>query len=327
MQEKRTICLSAAKLNQFEEEGFVIIERLLDPGKDLQPVVDEYGLLLDQLAEQWWKEGKLTSAFSGLPFCQRLIHIAAETKGQYYQHLDISLPLEKIQIDSPMHHGPAVFDLLRNPKLLDAIECFIGPEIFCNPVQHVRIKPPEKFLPKGVQRSPAVGQTDWHQDLGVIAEDGDESNILTIWIPMLDVSSENGCLRVQTGSHQDGLALHCLMNQQGPGIPAEYRRFPEKTVPMRAGDVLFLTKLTMHSSLPNRSNQIRWSFDLRYNPIGQSTGRSCFPGFIARSRSHPEQELKDPLVWADLWRVARSRLATTGTPNLRRWDSNDPLCA
>ena len=47
----------------------------------------------------------------------------------------------------------------------------------------------------------------------------------------------------------------------------------------------------MHSSLPNLSENIRWSLDLRYNPIGQPTGRAWFPGFIARSKSKPESEM------------------------------------
>ena len=44
-------------------------------------------------------------------------------------------------------------------------------------------------------------------------------------------------------------------------------------VPMRPGSVLLLHRLTEHSSLSNLSDGIRWSFDLRYQPVGQPTGR------------------------------------------------------
>ena len=64
-------------------------------------------------------------------------------------------------------------------------------------------------------------------------------------------------------------------------------------------------RLTCHGSLPNRSDRIRWSLDLRYNPTGQHTGRPVFPGFVARSRRNPDSELDDPAVWAGLWRQAR----------------------
>ena len=96
---------------------------------------------------------------------------------------------------------------------------------------------------------------------------------------------------------------------------------------MQPGDVLFMTKYTQHGSLENKSNTIRWSFDLRYNPIGHATGRPWFPGFIARSQSNPDTELHDPVRWAEKWNQSRTDIAETGTPTFRRWDPNDPLCA
>ena len=71
-------------------------------------------------------------------------------------------------------------------------------------------------------------------------------------------------------------------------------------------------RLTMHASLSNHSQDVRWSFDLRYNPIGQPTGRGHFPGFVARSRQNPASELRDPAEWARLWHECRDRLARRG---------------
>jgi len=65
------------------------------------------------------------------------------------------------------------------------------------------------------------------------------------------------------------------------------------------------------------SNQIRWSFDFRYNPIGQSTGREIFPGFVARSKAHPDIELRDPELWRRSWLDCRTRLAN---PNQQHMD-------
>jgi ectoine hydroxylase-related dioxygenase (phytanoyl-CoA dioxygenase family) len=80
-------------------------------------------------------------------------------------------------------------------------------------------------------------------------------------------------------------------------------------VPVKRGGVLLFHHLTKHASLTNTSDGIRWSFDLRYQPIGQPTGRPAFPGFIARSRQNPASAVTDWQVWADLWRETRSRLA------------------
>ena len=97
---------------------------------------------------------------------------------------------------------------------------------------------------------------------------------------------------------------------------------------MRRGDVLFLTRYTQHASLPNLSDSVRWSFDLRYNPVGQPTGREVFPGFVARSRANPAAELRDPHAWAQLWYETRARMAAPDyvDASYDRWDINHPSC-
>lgn len=59
---------------------------------------------------------------------------------------DFSLPLGNAKPDSPIHLSEAVFNLLSNPKLLDAVEAIVGPEILLNPVHHVRLKPREALV-------------------------------------------------------------------------------------------------------------------------------------------------------------------------------------
>lgn len=316
-------------INQFEKDGYFIAEDLLNFGRDIQPVIDEYDDLLDELATKWYEEGRISNTYRDLDFGQKISQIAQDTDGLYTQALDISLPQKDISNETPMHHGPAVFQLLRNERLLDAIEVFIGPEIFSNPVQHVRIKPPENYLPEAIRKSSLAGQTLWHQDQGVVTEEADESNILTVWIPMTDATEENGCLVVGRGSHKDGLGLHCYTNNpEKNGLSNQYLPEDQVSIIMSPGDVLFMTKMTKHSSLPNVSEDIRWSFDLRYNPTGEATGRRWFPGFVARSKSNPDSELHDPFVWGQRWDAAREQLYHSGVnPQFQRWDPNDPLCA
>ena len=93
---------------------------------------------------------------------------------------------------------------------------------------------------------------------------------------------------------------------------------------MEPGDVLFLTKLTMHASLPNLSEDVRWSVDLRYQPTGEPTGRPWFPGFVARSRAAPDSVLPDAAAWGALWHLARERLAAEPVPSFQRWPEGDP---
>ncbi len=102
---------------------------------------------------------------------------------------------------------------------------------------------------------------------------------------------------------------------------------PTLSLPMKRGDALIMHKLTCHSSLPNMSKNIRWSFDLRYHPVGQPTGRDGFPGFVARSRSAPESELRDADAWANSWLAARDALANKDDKIFNRWNANAEVCA
>ncbi|MDP8923324.1 MAG: phytanoyl-CoA dioxygenase family protein [Chloroflexota bacterium] len=320
--------LSAAQRQQFEEEGYLVVEDVLDPREDLQPVFDEYDRVLDGIAASLLAEGAIRSAYKGLPFVDRLVAICAESGRNFPQHFDISLPQKGVKYDTPMHHGPAVFNVLTNPKLLDVVESLVGPEIYSNPVQHIRTKLPARAVAKG-KRNGLITAVDWHQDNGVVLPEADEATILTVWLPLTEATLDNGCMRVIPRSHRGGLADHCPTSDRGPTIPYSLLDLDRAVeLPMRAGSILLMTQRTVHSSLENTTeDQVRISLDLRYQPVGQPTGRPAFPGFVARSASRPETVLRDPATWAQMWLTARERLARAEDPTFNRWRADAPVCA
>jgi phytanoyl-CoA hydroxylase len=326
--------LSTQQIEQFRTDGYLVVEGLLDPERDLDPVIAEYEGVLDRLATELFESGVISSTYAGLPFSDRLVRVYAESGKVHAQYFDFSLPQSGITEQTPFWTGPAVFNTIRSGEILDAIESLIGPEIYSNPTQHVRLKPPERLTPV----DPTTGQiqlgaTPWHQDNGVLLDDADESDIITVWFPLTDATVENGCLAVVPGSNQSGLLPHCpasAENRSGFGVHIKERHFAADDavpLPMKRGSALFMTKRTVHCSLPNNSDHVRFSFDLRYNPIGQATGREMFPGFIARSQSNPESELHDPEIWTELWREARRAIAAGEPPQFNRWDPFSPACA
>jgi len=317
-------------LDQFEDEGYVVVRGLLSWEEDLQPVVHEYEQVLDRLVHQWHAAGRLATLHSDLPFGDRLIQATREARLPYDQEFDISLPQQNITEQTPIHTGPAVFDLLRNDRLLDQVTEFLGEEIYSNPVQHTRVKIPEHLIPEEVRTGLTI-QVACHQDSGVVTADADETSMLTVWFPMTSATVENGCLAVIPESHRKGLELHCpsrnplIIDQTC--IPDQL--IDQDLVPlvMEPGDVIFMHRRTIHCGLVNRSDKIRWSFDLRYQPIGEPTGRPWFPGFVARSKAHPETELHDASAWAASWHAARRKLAHSDEVAFNRWQQGDPRCA
>ena len=328
--------LTAQQVEGFRKYGFLKVDSVLDPEKYLDPIIEEYSGVLDRLADELYDKGEITSRYENLPFGDRVTAIYAESGKQFSGYFDICLPFMGVTEETPFWTGQAVLNAITAKPLLDAVESFIGAEIYSNPVQHVRIKPPEKYLPKDADGKPVIGATEWHQDRGTVTEDADDTDMITAWFSLTDAAIEQGPLKIVPQSHDNGLLTHCL-NYQGK---KRDRIIPENlfdidsTIPMpaRRGDVIFLHKETVHASLPNVSEKIRWSFDLRYNPIGQPTGRGAFPGFVARSRKNPESELRDADTWTDMWTKARTKMASVNQGDMSdvpfgRWTEGHPDCA
>lgn len=315
----------------FESEGYLLIPDVFDPVADLDPVVAEYAERLAQLADDWARRGLIDSTYANLPFAERFAHVLNDIGPEGYRAFDITLS-GPIAEDTPMHAGPAVFDLITNSRLLDVVEQLIGGEILSNPIQHVRIKPPERMLNEKFQgKNTMVGAADWHQDQGVATVEVDATEMLTVWFPVFDATVQNGCLCVVPRSHKRGLLLHCP-SRAGQTfdlrIPEVIRASDGLPLEMKRGSALFMHRLTMHSSLRNLSNGVRWSFDLRYQPVGQPTGRDWLPACVVRSRQEPTREIHDWRQWADMWWQTRTYLtAHPGAQKPRRWTGTEVECA
>lgn len=314
--------LTASRLARFAAEGYLVLEDVV-PAAMLGALIHEYSGLLDRHYAHWAHEGQVPPGGAEDDFWTKLGH-CADAGIDWFQHLDISLPHENIQTDTPMHFGPAVFDLITHGAILDIVESVIGPEITSNPIQHVRIKPPQRRLPDAEKRA-HVTLTDWHQDRGVGHAVADATQMVTVWIAVTDATPHNGCLQVIPG-HREVMYPHCPKDQTriadgfidpGDAVP----------VPVAAGGIVLLHPLTPHASLPNMSDGFRMSFDLRYNVTGQPTGRAQFPEFIARSRANPAMELRDWRGWRDTWLTARAHLASVPHIPQHRWQAGAPHCA
>lgn len=318
--------IAQTDVETFKKQGYLVVENLLDDAI-LKNIRREYAGLMDGLYAGWHDEGLVERPPQGLDFWEKL-DIAFRSGFDWYQPFDISLPHEDISDETPMHFGPAVFDMITHKNILDTVEMLIGPEITSNPIQHVRIKPPEAAVDHREVRAHIVS-TDWHQDLGVTLEEADQTEFVTVWLAITDATIENGCLQVAEGVYEN-LLPHCAQKRSQVGIADAFLpKAQAKPTPVKAGGAVIFHPLTPHASLSNKSQGYRWSFDLRYNVTGQPTGRSHFPEFIARSKSDPSRELRDWRAWKTSWEDTRHRLAHTAhIAQHGRWnDAKSQYCA
>lgn len=312
--------LSETQKGQFQTEGYLVVEDVLD-GATLDAIRGEYSGLIDRLYAGWQGDG-LVPAAAGLDFWGKLL-TAYKAGCDWFQPMDISLPGDKVRADTPFHFGPAVFDMVTHPRLLDLVQDLIGPEITSNPIQHVRIKPPATDLAADEVRA-HITATDWHQDRAVGLQEADATQMVTVWLAITDATVDNGCLQVIPGKPR--MYPHCPKKQTAiaEGFVDEALARP---LPVRAGGAVIFHPLTPHASLVNRTKGFRWSFDIRYNVSGQPTGRAHFPDFVARSARDPGAVLSDWRDWRDLWTDARARLAAQPHIPIHRWRADSPACA
>lgn len=314
--------LTPEQIESFRTKGYLVVENVVAP-ELLARVQAEYDDALTAIYRAWHAQGLVSDPPEGLSFWDKLDRARAANL-EWFQPLDISLPHADITEETPLHCGPAAFDLLTHAPILDRIESLIGPELTSNPIQHVRIKPPEREVQEGEVRAHIVA-TAWHQDRGVGLAEADNTEMVTCWIAVNDARIDNGCLKVIPNPPED-MYPHCPRAQTAM-VESYVEEDRAIHAEVKAGGIVLIHPLTPHSAGPNTSDGYRWSFDIRYNVTGQPTGRAQFPDFIARSRANPRSELRDPQVWRDMWHAARTQAAHSPHIDQHRWQHDSPGCA
>ena len=308
---------------RFRNDGFLVIRDLLDANTLVPAFMQDFGNRLSEIADTMVREGRLPTPCPHEDFDQRVQWLYRESKDIFAQNLNISIPpTAGLPEDTPVFLPESVFDAIRDPALLDVLESIIGPEISANPIQHVRIKPPQTLVDASAAgtvnasvgispKNGLVSRTPWHQDNAVVTPDADDTEMVTVWFPLTSATEERGCLQVIPGSHHEGLRDHV---QETTNREFTVHKLPDiepVTLPMEPGDVLLLHRRTCHASLPNQGDEVRWSLDLRYHPTGMPSGRDVLPSFVVRSRKDPTSEIRDVEDWRAGWHAAIAALAAT----------------
>jgi phytanoyl-CoA hydroxylase len=277
--------LTSEQIEHFFSKGYLVVEDVFSPA-DLAPVINAIDEFIAQRALELKEQGKIQDLCEGQPFERRFASLYAQSK-----EIETGIDIMQCRLEE-------LYKFLFNDKLLDLAESLLGGELLCSPVQHLRAKIPTSIIAQDVPHY--VHNVPWHQDAAVTLEDADPYDIFNFWIPLVDAVKETGCMEVLPEAFKAGLLTH--QNVAGLTIvPSELPAITPQPVPSRKGGVVILNKYTPHRGLPNLSNIVRWSLDLRYQKAGTSTGRSFYPEFIVRNREQPEKVQPDYRGWSEAW--------------------------
>lgn len=264
--------LTDAQIKFYDVEGYLVLDDLLTE-VDLAAVKGAMMTKVDTIADALFDAGLITDKRVQRPFEYRLAELFQGRTDQEFLQFGRSW----------RDRLPGYFDIMANPKILDAVESLIGGEIFANPVYNTRPKVPNV----------AAGAVPWHQDKSYWP-DANANPVITVWLPLVDANLENGCLHIMPRTHRQKVLSWHKESQTGTGytevdfehLGTEHEAVP---LPIKAGGAILFNDRCIHMSTPNRSNQVRWSLDLRYQPTDQDPMPAHGAGFLARSYRFPER--------------------------------------
>ena len=158
-------------------------------------------------------------------------------------------------------------DLVRNAKIVDAIEDIYGPNLLCWTTNF--------FIKEA--RNPAF--VSWHQDSTYWGLD--KPDVVTAWIALTPSDQSNGAMGFIPGTHtidqiahRDTFAKNNLLTR-GQEIAVDVDDKQAVTIELKPGEMSLHHVRLVHGSPPNLSDDRRIGFAIRYVPttVAQVAGK------------------------------------------------------
>jgi non-heme Fe2+,alpha-ketoglutarate-dependent halogenase len=192
--------------------------------------------------------------------------------------LDSSTPSVPLSWRSHPHlHFRWAYDLAMHPKVLDAVEDLLGPDII--------ILSTILFV-----KSPGPEFVSWHQDGRYLVRDEGPVLSVSAWIALTESSRITGCLRAIPGSYRVGPLPHRYTYEKGNmllrGETVDAHVDVSRTVDMTLspGQMSLHHVDTFHGSGPNQGTGKRIGFTVRYAHPRVGSTHSSAPVVLARGR-------------------------------------------
>lgn len=167
------------------------------------------------------------------------------------------------------HRSHVVFtwvnEMVRHPKVLDAVEDVLGPDILCWNTSFFVKEPHDP------------GFVSWHQDAtywGLSTPD-----VMTVWIAFSPANKVSGCMKFIPGTHKTQVQHADTFHQdnlltRGQEIAVDVNEADATYVELKPGQASLHHVLLFHGSAPNQSDDRRIGLAIRYIPthVKQAVG-------------------------------------------------------
>jgi ectoine hydroxylase-related dioxygenase (phytanoyl-CoA dioxygenase family) len=188
------------------------------------------------------------------------------------------------------------FALAVEPKILDAVESILGPELLVQSTLILCKYPDDESF------------VTWHQDFNYANETS--SPTVSAWIALSASSHESGCLRAIPGSQRAGVLPHTAAGIKNNILTysLEIDESSAIDIELKPGEMSLHQPGLIHGSLPNQSADKRIGFIVRYvtpefsnndNPVVRARGNAPCPQLDLR-RGPPTTAPNNFSAWKKL---------------------------
>ncbi len=172
---------------------------------------------------------------------------------------------------------PWVDTLVRHPRILDAVESVVGPDIL--------VYTSTFFIKE--RHSPTFAA--WHQDATYFGLEPYEH--VTAWVALTEAGAQTGCMEVVSSRgrpeqlHHAALGLEHSINGGGQAIVEPFDQEGVEAMALHAGEFSLHHTLARHRSAPNRAAHRRVGLGISYIPAHVRTiGSYRLSALLVRGR-------------------------------------------
>ena len=259
---------------------------------DVSCYADEgYCLFLDVLSEADITDARaeLDTLLANLPERQ-VVYKDGENK-------EVDARPEYLTEPHPKH--PFWLELCRHPRVLDAVESILGPDLILI-MSHLIVKRAEDGLPVAWHQD----NTYWHSVQG--------TDVSTVWLAIDDTDRANGCMQVIPCTHEGYPEMDKISTGGDDllGLTVEVTPEMEEAavcLEMVAGSLSVHDSFVLHGSEANTSGRRRAAYTMRYanaKTVKVNTTEHWVPVYLVRGEAdnadyidiRPGQSLPNPIT-------------------------------
>jgi phytanoyl-CoA hydroxylase len=250
-----------ASLERYHSDGFLMVRGLLPASEVLAAraeleamaraerpgcaMIWYEGALRDHLALDPGRDREIDGRHGGVGFAagqeaDRLPSLAPDLRARHVR-----------KFMGFVERNAALGRLARQPALMALVERLVGAS-------------PELFQDMALVKPAQGREKPWHQDHAYFNVALD-TPIVGVWMPMGEVTPENGCMHLLAGGHKAGARIH-FKRRDWQICDADVPTTGRVAVPMTVGDVLLFDGKLPHGTPVNRTDDFRWAVQYHYRP-------------------------------------------------------------